>query len=82
MDWITTLCNKFCSTLETWPRHHFNIHPALYKTTMTQAYTRIRILGDETNNSALQPKLDREKNWLRKISITDYAEKKCFNKPH
>ena len=26
----------------------------LYKTTMTQAYTRIRILGDETVNSALQ----------------------------
>ena len=42
---------------------------------MTQAYTGIRILGDETVNSALQFKLDREKNWLRKISITDYAEK-------
>ena len=27
MDWITTLCNKCCSTLEIWPRHHFNIHP-------------------------------------------------------
>ena len=48
---------------------------ALYKTTMTQAYTRIRILGDETVNSALQSKLDREKNWLRKNSITDFAEK-------
>ena len=33
----------------------------LYKTTMTQACTRIRILGDETVNSALQSKLDREK---------------------
>ena len=43
---------------------------------MTQAYTRIRILlGDETVNSALQSKLDRAKNWLRKNSITDYAEK-------
>jgi len=42
---------------------------------MTQAYTRIRILGDETVNSALQSKLDREKNWLRKNSTTDYAEK-------
>ena len=41
---------------------------------MTQAYTRIKILGDETVNSALQSKLDREKNWLRKNSITDYAE--------
>ena len=43
-----------------------------------QAYTRIRILGDETFNSALQSKLDREKNWLRKnsvTSVTDYAEK-------
>ena len=30
----------------------------LYKTTMTQAYTRIIILGDETVNSALQSKLD------------------------
>ena len=48
---------------------------ALYKTTMTQAYTRIRILGDETVNSALQSKLDREKNWHSKNSITDYAEK-------
>ena len=47
----------------------------LYKTTMTQAYTRLRILGDETVNSALQSKLDREKNWLRKINFTDYAEK-------
>ena len=47
----------------------------LYKTTMTQAYTRIRILGDETVNSALQSKLDRKKNWLRKNSVTDYAEK-------
>jgi len=28
---------------------------------MTQEYTRIRILGDETVNSALQSKLDREK---------------------
>ena len=27
MDWITSLCNKCCSTLETWPRHHFNVHP-------------------------------------------------------
>ena len=36
---------------------------------MTQAYTRIRILGDETS------KLDREKNWLRKNFVTDYAEK-------
>jgi hypothetical protein len=42
---------------------------------MTQAYTRIKILGDETVNSALQSKLDREKNWLRKNSITDYAKK-------
>ena len=42
---------------------------------MTQAYTRIRILGDETVNSVLQSKLDREKNWHRKNSITDYAEK-------
>ena len=32
-----------------------------YKTTITQAYTRIRILGDETVNSALQSKLDRVK---------------------
>jgi len=40
---------------------------------MTQAYTRI--LGDETVNSALQSKLDREKNWLCKNSFTDYAEK-------
>ena len=37
--------------------------------------TRIRILGDETVNSALQSKLDREKNWHRENSITDYAEK-------
>ena len=42
---------------------------------MTQAYTRIRILGNETVNSALQSKLEREKNWLRKNSIIDYAEK-------
>ena len=42
---------------------------------MTQACTRIRILGDETVNSALQSKLDREKYWLRKNSITEYAEK-------
>ena len=42
---------------------------------MMQAYTRIRILGDETVNSALKSKLEREKNWLRKNSITDYAEK-------
>ena len=42
---------------------------------MKQAYTGIRILGDETVNSALQSKLDREKNWHRKNSIIDYAEK-------
>jgi len=42
-----------------------------YKTTMAQAYTRIRILGDKTVNSALQFKLDREKNWLHKNSIPD-----------
>ena len=42
---------------------------------MMQAYTRIRILSDETVNSALQSKLDREKNWLCKNSVTDYAEK-------
>ena len=42
---------------------------------MTQAYTRIRILGNETVHCALQFKLDREKNWLCKNSITDYAEK-------
>ena len=47
----------------------------LYKTTMKQAYTRIRMLGDETVNSALQSKLDREKNWHHKNSITDYAKK-------
>jgi len=29
------------------------------------------ILGDETVNSALQSKLDREKNWHRKNSITE-----------
>ena len=46
----------------------------LYKTTMTQEYSIIRILGDETVNSALQSKLDRGKNWLRKNSFTDYAE--------
>ena len=39
----------------------------LYKTTMTQAYTRRRILGDETVNSALQSKLDREKIGFAKI---------------
>jgi len=49
----------------------------LYKTTMTQAYTRIRILVDETVNCALQSTLDRGKNWLRISSITDYAEKMC-----
>ena len=38
---------------------------------MTQAYTRIRILGDESVNPALQSKLDRGKIG----SITDYAEK-------
>jgi len=32
-------------------------------------------MGDETVNSALQSKLDRGKNWLRKNSIKDYAEK-------
>ena len=42
---------------------------------MMQAYTRIRILGDETVNSALQSNIDREKNWHRKNSITEYAEK-------
>ena len=42
---------------------------------MTQAYTRIRILCDETVNSALQSKLDRGKNWLSKNSITDYVGK-------
>ena len=44
---------------------------------MTQAYTRIRILVDETVNCALQSTLDRGKNWLRISSITDYAEKMC-----
>ena len=44
----------------------------LFNTTMTQAFTRIRILGDETVNFALlQFKLDREKNWLWKNSITN-----------
>ena len=30
MDWITNLSNKCCSTLETCPRHHLNIHPVQY----------------------------------------------------
>ena len=48
-----------------------------YKLLNTLGYTRIKILGDETVNSALQSKLGREKNWVRKNSITDYAEKMC-----
>ena len=69
MDWITN------AALHLKPGLGITSISTLYKTTMTQAYTRIRILGDETVNSALQSKLDREKNWLRKNSITDYAEK-------
>ena len=70
MDWITN------AALHLKPGLGITSISTLYKTTMTQAYTRIRILGDETVNSALQSKLDREKNWLRKKnSITDYAEK-------
>ena len=60
-DWITTLCNKYLKT-----GLGITSISTLYKTTMTQAYTRIRILGDETVNSALQSKLDRGKNWLCK----------------
>ena len=46
----------------------------LYKTTMTQAYTRIRILGDETVDSALQSKLDREKIGSSKIPSSHIRE--------
>jgi len=44
---------------------------------MTQAYTRIRILGDETVNSALQGK----KIGSTKIP-SQTMQKKSFNKPH
>ena len=44
---------------------------------MTQAYTRIRILGDETVNSALQSKLDREKIGSAKIP-SQTMQKKMF----
>ena len=77
MDGITTLCNKCCSTLK--PGLDITSISTLYKTTMTLAYTRIRILCDKTVNSALKSNLTGKKNWLRKNSITDYAEK-CFTK--
>ena len=48
--------------LYTWNLYlHITSISTLYKTTMTQAYTRIRILGDETVNSALQIYIRQEK---------------------
>ncbi len=44
-----------------------------YKTTMAQAYTRIRILGVETVNSALQSKLDRGK----KLAPQNFHHRLC-----
>ena len=59
--------------IETWPRHHFNIHPVQNKYDASIHY-RKRILSETVNCYALQFKLDREKNWLCKNSVTDYAE--------
>ena len=72
MVWITTLFKKYLK-----PGLDITSISTLYKTTMTQAYTRIRILGDETVNSALQGK----KIGSTKIP-SQTMQKKSFNKPH
>ena len=73
MDWIKPPCATNAA-LHLKPGLDITAISTLYKTTMTQEYTRIRILGDK--QLTLPYNLNQTgKKWLCKNSITDYAEK-------